>query len=51
VVPGNSAGSLLVKKLSATPPFGVRMPDGGNPVPDSLVQKIKDWIDQGALDN
>jgi hypothetical protein len=51
VVPGNSAASLLITKMSATPPFGARMPDGGNAVPDSLVQKIKDWIDQGALDN
>jgi hypothetical protein len=51
VVPGNSAASLLIQKMSATPPFGVRMPDGGNPVPDSLVQKIRNWIDQGALDN
>jgi hypothetical protein len=51
VLPGNSAESLLIKKLSATPPFGSRMPEGGSPVADSLVQKIRNWIDQGALDN
>jgi hypothetical protein len=51
IVPGKSAESLLMKKISATPPFGTRMPEGGAPVADSLVQKIKTWIDQGALDN
>lgn len=51
VVPGNSAQSLLVRKISANPPFGDRMPFGGFPLPDSLVQIVKDWIDQGALDN
>jgi hypothetical protein len=51
VVPGNSAQSLLIRKLSATPPFGARMPFGGAPLPDSTIQIIKSWIDQGALDN
>jgi hypothetical protein len=51
VVPGNSAQSLLIRKLSATPPFGARMPFGGTPLPDSTIQIIKNWIDQGALDN
>jgi len=51
VVPGNSAQSLLIRKLSATPPFGARMPFGGTPLPDSTIQIIRNWIDQGALDN
>lgn len=51
VTPLNSAGSLLVKKISATPPFGARMPQGGPYLPDSLQQVINRWIDQGALDN
>jgi len=51
VIPLNSAGSLLVKKISATPPFGDRMPQGGPYLPDSVQQVIKTWIDQGALDN
>ena len=51
VIPLNSAGSLLVKKISATPPFGDRMPQGGPYVPDSLQQVISRWIDQGAPDN
>jgi hypothetical protein len=51
IVPGNSAASLIIQKMSPNPPFGARMPFGGNPVPDSLVQIIKNWIDQGAHDN
>jgi len=51
IVPGNSSGSLLVQKIGPHPPFGVRMPYGGTPLPDSTIQVIKDWIDQGALNN
>jgi hypothetical protein len=51
VVPGNSAQSLLVQKMGPNPPFGDRMPFGSNPLPDSTIQIIRDWIDQGALDN
>ncbi len=51
IVPGNSTGSLLIQKIGPNPPFGVRMPDGGTPLPDSTIQLIKDWIDQGAQNN
>jgi hypothetical protein len=51
VVAGNSGQSILVQKLGATPPFGERMPLGGNVLPDSTIQLIKTWIDQGANDN
>jgi hypothetical protein len=51
ITPLSSAGSLLVKKISPTPPFGDRMPQGGPYLPDSLQQVISTWIDQGALDN
>jgi hypothetical protein len=51
VIPGNSANSILVKKISVNPPFGARMPFGGTPLPDNAIQLIKKWIDQGALDN
>jgi hypothetical protein len=51
VIPGNSANSLLVQKISANPPFGVRMPFEANPLPDSTIQLIRTWIDQGANDN
>ena len=51
VVPGNSAQSLIVQKVGPHPPFGSTMPLGGIPMADSLVQILKTWIDQGALDN
>jgi hypothetical protein len=51
IVPGNSAASILVQKIGPNPPFGARMPFGGTPLPDSTIQLIKDWIDQGALNN
>ena len=51
VVPGNSAASLLIQKIGPNPPFGARMPFGGTPLPDSTIQVIRDWIDQGALNN
>jgi hypothetical protein len=51
VVAGNSAASNIVLKMGDTPPFGSRMPAGGARVPDSLVQRVRTWIDQGALDN
>ncbi len=48
IVPGNGAGSNIFKKLSPNPPFGNRMPQGGPYLPDSTIQLIKNWIDQGA---
>ena len=51
VVPGNADGSNLVKKILPSPPFGVQMPQGGPYMPDSLVQVIKTWINEGAKNN
>jgi len=51
IVPGNSSQSLLIQKISASPPFGARMPYGGTPLSDNTIQVIRQWIDQGALDN
>lgn len=51
VVPGKADTSNLVRKLSATPPFGDRMPQGGPYLPDSTLQTIRLWINQGAKDN
>jgi len=50
VIPGNGAGSLLVRKLRGTAP-GSQMPQGGTPLPDSTISTISLWIDQGALNN
>lgn len=51
VIPGDGAGSILVKKISPGPPFGSRMPQGGPFMPDVNIATIRTWIDQGALDN
>ncbi len=51
VVAGNADSSLIIKKLSPTPPFGNRMPGGGTPLNDATIQIIKDWINEGAKDN
>jgi hypothetical protein len=50
-VPGKADTSILVRKLIAGPPFGDRMPQGGPYLPDSTLQTIKLWINQGAKDN
>jgi len=47
VVPGDSANSLVIQKLSATPPCGLRMPIGV-PLSDAHVAQITQWIDLGA---
>jgi hypothetical protein len=51
VIPGNSAASILVQKISPTPPFGSRMPLNSTPVSDNAQATIKKWIDEGAKDN
>ena len=51
VIAGKADTSVLVRKLSSTPPFGDRMPQGGPYLPDSTLQVIRLWINQGAKDN
>jgi len=51
VIPGDGAGSILVRKISPSPPFGSRMPQGGPFMPDASIVIIRTWIDQGALNN
>jgi hypothetical protein len=51
IVAGNADSSIMVKKLSATPPFGARMPRGGPYLSDATMQVLKTWINQGAKDN
>jgi hypothetical protein len=51
VVPKEPEKSLLFNKISkAKPAFGEKMPIGGTLAPEE-VQKFKDWILAGALDN
>jgi hypothetical protein len=50
VIPGDSAGSLLVQKLADAPPCGAKMPIG-SPLTAAQVAQIANWVDQGAQDN
>jgi hypothetical protein len=51
VTSGNGEGSVIIKKLRGTAGFGSQMPFGGQPLPDSTINKISLWITQGALNN
>ena len=52
LVAGKADSSNIIKKLSlSTPPFGQRMPEGGPYLPDSTIQVIRTWINQGAKNN
>jgi hypothetical protein len=52
VVPGDSTSSLLFLKVSSNaPPVGSRMPLFGAPLSQAEIDRIRDWIDQGAQDN
>ncbi len=52
VEPGDSTSSLMFLKVSSdSPPVGNRMPFQLAPLSDAQIATIRDWIDQGALDN
>jgi hypothetical protein len=52
VIPGDSAGSLLFQKVSSNaPPVGATMPLLGRRLTSAELATLRDWIDQGALDN
>jgi hypothetical protein len=51
VIAGHADSSLIVAKISPTPPFGSRMPLGGPYLSTAEIQTIKDWINQGAKNN
>jgi hypothetical protein len=49
VAPGNASDSYLIRKLEGTPGIvGVRMPFGGPYLPQSTIDRIRAWIDNGA---
>lgn len=48
IVPGDPCASVLVQKLTNTPPFGARMPFRGFQLPAPAQQMITDWIAEGA---
>jgi hypothetical protein len=48
VVPGDPAASYLFEKISSDHPgVGVRMPPG-QPLPASIIQAVRRWIETGA---
>lgn len=47
IIPGNSRDSLLMKRLLGLTD-APRMPFGADPLPDSQIDMIRAWIDQGA---
>lgn len=52
IIPGDPCRSLLLHKLSATPPFGARMPlDGPAYLTTEELALVHDWIAEGAEDN
>lgn len=51
VVPKQPDMSLVVQKLSATPPCGNRMPIGGNALTDAQLSVVRGWIAAGAKDD
>lgn len=51
VKPGSAAESYLINKLTGSGIVGERMPMGKPPLPDSLVQIVRQWINDGAANN
>jgi len=51
VAPKDPDHSLFYLKLTATPPCGVRMPNGGKQFTDAQLEMIRSWIDDGAPNN
>jgi hypothetical protein len=51
VVPGKSADSYLIKRLTESDPIFPRMPLNRAPLSTTSLDLIKAWIDNGALDN
>lgn len=51
VVAGKPEMSLLYLKLMATPPCGVRMPNGGDMFKPDQLEMVRGWIAAGAKDD
>jgi len=50
VVPNNSDQSVLYKKIDGSEDYGSNMPLGSN-LSQTQINAIKQWIDEGALNN
>ncbi len=51
VIPGNADASYLVVKLEGRQSVGSRMPLGGQPLSQTDLTNIKNWINRGAQNN
>ena len=52
VIPGNADGSYLIQKLRGDPGIvGTRMPQGGPFLSDADINRIRQWINEGARNN
>ncbi|MDH3601684.1 MAG: hypothetical protein OEU26_18905 [Candidatus Tectomicrobia bacterium] len=52
VEPGNPDDSYLVRKLEGGPDIvGSQMPLGGPPLAQDMIDRVREWIVAGALDN
>ena len=51
IVPGSANASAFYQKVKNPPSFGGRMPASGGFLTALQVQKIRDWINAGALNN
>ncbi len=51
VNPGNPDQSYLVQKIEGTAVVGGRMPLGGPPLSNDLIQMIRQWVANGAQDD
>lgn len=51
VVPGDPEASVLWNKVNWQPDYGLGMPPGGAPLGNEELVTIREWIEQGAMDN
>jgi hypothetical protein len=51
VKPGDAMNSVLHQKIVGNTSFGDRMPKGGGNLAQADEEKIKKWIEEGALQN
>lgn len=51
IVPGDPSASVLWHKVSGSPDYGINMPPNGTYLSIEELRTIRDWIEQGALNN
>ena len=51
VAPGDPDGSYLIQKLEGTASVGAQMPLNGTPLSQSVIDVIRQWIIDGAIDD